>query len=445
MKKYALILTIFCVLFSACNKNGKSVVRYLNFKPEVADKWLELSSIYEKETGNRVIVETAANSTYEMTLMMKMDSRQAPTIFQINGPKWYENWKDFCADVSGSEIYKHLLDKSLAIKSESGVFGIPYVIEGYGIIYNKKITDKYFSLPKASKNTSFSSMDEINNFEKLKLLVEDMQKNKKSLGIEGVFASTSLKTGEQWRWQTHLIGIPLYWEFKNNNIDLASEATKKISFQYEKNFKNIFDLYIENSTVNKKTLGTKTVVDSMAEFALEKCAMVQNGNWAWEQIANVSDNKVLSENIKFLPIYTGVEGEEKSGLCTGTENFLAINSSRPISEQKAALDFIYWCYSSKIGKTLITDEMGFITPFDTFGEDEKPTDPLAKEIIRWVEKDGIESVSWAFTVIPSERFKTNFGSSLLKYAQGTKVWDNVVSEFVLDWEKESGELSGGVK
>ena len=64
----------------------------------------------------------------------------------------------------------------------------------------------------------------------------------------------------------------------------------------------------------------------MAEFALEKAAFVQNGNWAWSQISEVSGNKVKEENIKFLPIYTGVKGEEKQGICVGTENFFSVNS-----------------------------------------------------------------------------------------------------------------------
>ena len=161
----------------------------------------------------KVIIETAANNAYESTLTAKMANRNPPTLFQINGPKGYANWKEYCADLKDTELYKHLTDKSLAITDKDGVYGIPYVLEGYGIIYNKDITDKYFALKK--RGTSFKNMDEINDFEKLKKLVEDMQKNAKGLGIKGVFASTSLKAGEDWRWQTHLLNIPIYYEFTN--------------------------------------------------------------------------------------------------------------------------------------------------------------------------------------------------------------------------------------
>ena len=364
-----------------------------------------------------------------------MSTDEAPTLFQINGPRGYANWKDYCADLSDTELYKHLTDKSMAVTSGGKVYGIPYVVEGYGIIYNAAITDKYFALK--NRDTTFTSMDEINNFEKLSALVEDMQRHSKELGIDGVFASTSMKAGDDWRWQTHLANLPIYYEFKSNKTDLTSDETKKISFEYAEKFKNIFDLYLNNSVTDRKTVGTKTVTDSMAEFALEKCAMVQNGNWAWGQMADVSGNKVLAENVKYLPIYTGVAGEESQGLCIGTENFYAINSKASEQEQKAAADFIYWLYSSKTGKDYVTNKLGFIAPFDTFSDDERPSDPLAKEVLRWMNKENTETIPWYFTLFPSQTFKDNFGASLLKYAQGTKDWDAVKRDMVADWEKES--------
>lgn len=439
--------------FAGCSKNtdenntdtsasgNKSVtIRYLNFKPEIANIYQELAKAYESETGVQVIVETAANNQYESTLTAKMATDEAPTLFQINGPKGYASWKDYCADLSNTKLYEHLTDKSLAVTSDGKVYGIPYVVEGYGIIYNKAITDKYFKLD--SKESKYTSMDQIRSFEALKTLVEDMQKHASALGIDGVFASTSLKSGEDWRWQTHLANIPVYYEFKNNNVDLSSKNTETIQFQYAENFKNIFDLYLNNSATDKKQAGTKTVTDSMSEFALEKCAMVQNGNWAWEQISGVSGNKVQAENVKYLPIYTGVDGEENQGLCVGTENFYAINANAADEQQKAAADFIYWLYSSETGKDYVTNKLGFIAPFDTFTDAEKPSDPLAKEVLDWMEKDGINSIPWNFTVFPSQTFKDHFGASLLKYAQGNKDWAQVQSDMVSDWKKEAAASAG---
>jgi len=437
IKRLSAILISFSIilgLFAGCNKKTQTTVRFLNFKPEIASKYNEIAKEYEKETGIKIVIETAAEGTYESQLAAKMSTNEAPTIFQINGPVGYTNWKDYCADLSKTELYSHLTDKSLAVSTSDGVWGIPYVVEGYGIIYNDAIMQKYFKLE--NKGTEVTSMEQINNFATLKAVAEDMQKNKDALGIDGTFAATSLKSGDDWRWQTHLANVPIYYEFNNNKVDLTSDAVKKIDFKYGDNYKNIFDLYINNSTVEPKSLGTKIVDESMAEFALGKCAMVQNGNWAWGQISDVDGNIVKATDIKYLPIYTGMDGEENQGLCIGTENFFCINSKASQEEQKAAADFLYWLFSSDKGKDYVTNSLGFIAPFDTFKDNEKPKDPLAQEIIKWMEKDDIKTVPWNFTLFPSQNFKNDFGAALLQYAQGTKQWSEVNKLVIDEWASE---------
>ncbi|MBQ2847563.1 MAG: ABC transporter substrate-binding protein [Clostridia bacterium] len=423
---------------NSANQEGNSVkeIRYLNFKPEIAEVYDRISAAYEKETGIRLVVETAASGTYESTLAARMATSDAPTIFQINGPIGYTSWSEYCADLKDTELYKHLNDKNLAIALNGGVYGIPYVVEGYGIIYNQKILDAYFALPE--KSTDYTSADEITSFAALKAVVEDMQKNKEKLGIDGVFASTSLKTGEDWRWQTHLMNIPLTFEFIDKSIDFTDEKYKEIDFTYSDNFKNIFDLYINNSTTDKKQLGTVDVTASMAEFALGKCAMVQNGNWGASQILNVTGNKVSADNIKFLPIYMGIDGEESTGICIGTENFICINAKASTAEQKTAADFLFWLFSSEEGKKFVTDELGFISPFDTFESGESPDDPLAREVVRWMNKDGVTNIPWNFTIFPSVHYKDHLGASLLKYAQGTMSWSEVKKQAVEEWKSEFG-------
>lgn len=403
-------------------------VYYLNFKPEVDEQWQEIAAAYTSETGVEVKVVTAASGTYEEVLKSEIAGQDAPTLFQINGPVGYNSWKDYCLDLSGSELYNALSDKGLAISGEDGgVYGVPYTVESYGIIYNDAIMQAYFSLDGAKA----ASVDEINSFDKLKEVVEDMTAKKADLGIEGVFASTSLLPGEDWRWQTHLANIPVYYEYKDNKVsDMAA-----IEFTYSDNYKNIFDLYINNSTVAPGLLGSKAVTDSMAEFALGQCAMVQNGNWAWGQISTVEGNTVKEENVKFMPIYTGVPSEENQGLCTGTENFWCVNSQASEADQKATLDFVNWMISSDAGKDYMVNSLGNSAPFTTFGDDEKPTDPLAKEMYRYME-NGKTSVTWNFTTFPSQAFKDDFGAALLEYCNKNMTWDEVKDLVVTRWAEE---------
>ena len=417
---------------SKVDTSGVKSIYFLNFKPETASKYEAIAAKYKEETGIEVRVQTAASGEYEKTLTSEMAKSDPPTIFQINGPVGYENWKDYCADLKDSELYQLVSDKSLAVKSGDGVYGIPYVVEGYGIIYNNAIMTKYF----ATEGAKAASMDEINNYAKLAEVVEDMTAKKEELGIDGVFASTSLKTGDDWRWQTHLMNMPLYYEFNTGTGDVITNCleAKELEFKYADNYKNIFDLYTNNSTTDKNLLGGKTVADSMAEFAAGKCAMVQNGNWAWGDIKK--GGVVSEEDVKYLPIYTGIDGEETQGLCIGTENYFAINSEVDAATQQASMDFLVWLFTSDYGKNAVVNELGFVAPFTSFGDNEKPTDPLAKEVLAWMEKDGFTSVKWSFAGIPSEQWKNDFGASLLKYVQGQKEWTDVVSDAKTSWASE---------
>lgn len=436
---FAALICVFalaCTLCSCGSRSSEKSVYYLNFKPEVAEVYDRIAKDYYAETGVRLNVVTAASNTYEQTLKSEIAKADAPAIFQINGPRGYASWREYCADLKDSKLYELLSDKGLVISDGDGVYGIPFVVEGYGIIYNDKIMQRYFSDP--DKSVDVETVDDIDSFEVLSMVVSDMTRLKDKLGIEGVFASTSLKPGEEWRWTSHLANIPIYYEFKNNDIDLTGDDTEKIEFMYADEFRNIFDLYINNSTTDPKLLGSKQVADSMAEFATGKCAMVQNGNWAWGQINGIAGNIVEDEDIKFMPIYIGVEGENKQGLCVGTENYLAINKTLSEEKRQLAEDFLYWLFTSETGKRYVTEELDFITPFSSFDADEVPDDPLAREVAAWMARDDKNSIDWNFTLFPSQVFKDNFGAALLSYAQGVKPWNEVRDEVIADWEKESG-------
>ncbi len=431
------VLIVIPLTLSGCKRNSQEIY-FLNFKPEQANIYKEIANEYEKQTGVKVKVVTAAANGYEQTLKSEIAKSDAPTIFQINGPIGYNAWKDYCLDITDSKLYEMLSDKSLAIKSDGKVYGIPFVVESYGIIYNDAIMKKYFAL--STKATSLTDASQINNFETLKAVVEDMTKHKAELGIDGVFGSTSLAAGEDWRWQTHLANVPFYAEFLDEADGADPTATghqlKDFEFDYNENYKNIFDLYINNSATPKNLLGSKSVADSMAEFALGKVAMIQNGTWAYSQISDVKGNTVSNDNIKMMPIYMDLENEESQGLCIGTENYFAINSKVSEEKQKLSLDFLEWLFSSDTGKDYVTNKLGFTTPFNTFTAEQTPPDPLARQTAEWLSKPNVESVPWVFTVFPSDVFKSDFGNALLLYVQGSSDWDTLVKTVKESWSKE---------
>lgn len=445
MKKWAWVLiavavvaaVVVGVLLFGGGSQGAAGVYFLNFKPEIATVYERVAADYQKETGVSVRVVTAASGTYETTLMSELAKRDAPTIFQVNGPVGLKTWRDYCADLSGSGFYGLLSDSTLALTDNGRVLAVPYAVEGYGIIVNEEIMRRYFALP--NQNSGMSATEDIDSYQKLRMVVEDMTANKQELGIEGVFASTSMAAGNQWRWQTHLLNMPLYYEFRETageggDATLAGLEADTIRFTYNENFRALWDLYLNNSTTDPALLSSKTVDDSMAEFALGRCAMVQNGNWAASQLADVSGN--TATELRFLPLYIGVEGEEGQGICIGTENYLCVNSRADAEAQSASLDFLEWLFSSETGMRYVREELGFISPFTSLSGGEPPADPLSAQVLEWTAREGVTSVPWIFASFPSERFKDDVGDALLEYAQGTMPWSEVVTATVDSWERE---------
>ncbi len=410
---------------SSGSENG---VYLLNFKPEAEEALKTIASAYKDKTGVEVKIVTAASGTYQQTLQTEVAKSNPPTIFNINGPVGLVTWKDYALDLSGTEFVKALTDTSMALTDESGVaYGSPLGIEGYGLIYNAAILNKYFALEGAKA----TSVDEIKGFAKLKEVVEDMQARKADLGIEGAFACTSLASGEDWRWQTHLANYPVFYEFRDKGVTDA----KEVDLTYSDNYKQIFDLYLNNSTVAPSAAAAKTVTDSMADFALGKCAFVQNGNWAWSQISEVEGNTVAEGDIHFMPIYIGVNGEEKSGIALGTENYLAVNSQVSETAQKASIDFLTWLLTGEGAKMLVDNSVVSVSPYPAFSE-LTPADPLGKETAQFLANKELYPINWVFQTFPSQEFKNQLGSHLAQYASGKEDWSAVKEYFVSTWKSE---------
>ena len=353
-----------------------------------------------------------------------MAKSEAPTLFQVNGPVGLATWKDYCYDLKDSEVYKHLKSDDFALKNDDGsVPGIAYVIETYGLIYNKKLLNDYI----ATDGAVVSSVDEINNFETLKAVADDIQAKKDDLGIEGAFASTGFDSSSDWRFKTHLANLPIYYEYKADGID----STDAIKGTYLDNYKQIFDLYITDSTCEPTVLSSKTGEDAASEFALGEAVFYQNGTWAYSDLSN---NGMADDSLGMLPIYIGAEGEENQGLCTGSENYWCVNKNASAEDIQATLDFLNWVVTSDEGCTALSQDMGFVCPFKAF-DNYPATNPLINIANEYV-SSGKNSVAWTFTTMPSEEWKNGVGSALLEYAQGTGDWDAVVSAFVDGWATE---------
>ena len=416
-------------IFAVAETTATGSVYYLNFKPEQAEQWEALAKVYTEQTGVPVTVVTAASGTYEDTLRSEIEKPEAPTLFQVNGPVGLKTWSDYCLDLSDTEVYKELKSDDFALKQDGQVLGLAYVIETYGLIYNKDLLAKYCALD----NAVIKDASEINNFATLKAVADDIQARKDELGVLGAFTSAGMDSSSDWRFKTHLANLPIYYEYKADGIG----TTEAIKGTYLDNYKQIWDLYINDATCEPAMIGGKTGEDAVAEFTLGEAVFYQNGTWAYNDCIN---GGMTDEQLDMLPIYIGAEGEENQGLCTGSENFWCVNKKAPQENIDATLAFLKWVVTSDEGRDALANQMGFVTPFKAFDDGYTAHNALLDAAARYI-AEGKASVSWNFPTMPSETWKNNLGAALLEYAQGTGTWDNVKTAFVDGWASEYAALA----
>lgn len=399
------------------SSDDKGSVYYLNFKPEADKAWQDLAAKYTKETGVKVKVVTAASGEYESTLTTEMGKSSAPTLFQVGNDQAVKTWKDYCLDLADTDIVKELTTDEFNLTGDNGeVYAIGYCYEAFGIITNTKL------LKKAGYEVS-----DIKDFTSLKKVAEDITARKDELGFSA-FTSAGLESSSSWRFSGHLANMPMFYEFRDDKV---TEQPATVTGAYLDNYKNIWDLYINNATCAPSQLATKTGDESEAEFGQEKAVFFQNGSWEYSNLVTDESKgfKMNPDDLTMIPIYCGVEGEEKAGLCCGTENCWAVNSKASEEDIQATLDFVKWVVTSDEGTTMMAEQFGPI-PFNSAKEPENVFFKAANEYI----ENGNYVVSWAFNYTPNvDDWRATVVSALLQYSSNGGSWDNVKTAYVDGW------------
>ena len=454
----SIIALVVCAVLAACaftafgfsksfgantDRSVGGKVIFFNFKPEGKDIWVEVVNKYKStHQGADIVVHTPQSNQYEGELRdaVKSSPDAMPTLFQINGPVGYANWKDYTADLTDSPLYTKLSNEKLAFTDKGKPVAVPYVTENYGLIYNKALLARYADLHNSKlkpEEDGVSFEDQITSFDKLKEVADDLQKRKDELGIDGAFASAGFDSSSDWRFKTHLANMPLYYQFRDNHVEGQPQS---INGKYVDNFRKIFDLYISDSTTPVSQLSTKTGEDAVYEFALGKAVFYQNGTWAWGDLANAG---IKPDDVGMLPIYIGANGEENQGMATGSENYWCINKKASKKNQEATNEFLQWLLTDSWAQDVLANRLGFATPFKNFPKAKNPLVQAAKD---YTAKEGKVPVTWVFVTMPSNGWKDDVGSDLLTYAQATKdgmtsmganqAWDTLKKAFVDGWAKE---------
>ena len=386
-------------------------VYYLNFKPEADAAWQELAKKYTELTGVPVKVVTAASGDYQTTLTSEMDKSEAPTLFQCGNQGALNTWGEYCLDLKDTDFYKEMTTDDFNLFGENGeVLAAGYCYEAFGIIVNKALLEK-----------AGHSIDEITNFDTLKAVADDIHARAAELGFDA-FSSSGLDGSSSWRFSGHLANMPLFYEFRDDNVT-SQPAT--ITGKYLDNYKAIWDLYTTDTATTGADLITATGDMSSGEFKEGKAAFYQNGTWEY---AGLVEAGLKPEDLAMIPIYCGVEGEEKAGLCCGTENCWSVNKEASPENIQATLNFMKWVVTSEEGTTMMAEQFG-PCPFKSAKAPENVFFAQANDYIA----KGNYVVTWAFNYTPAvEDWRAGVVDALSKYVAGGS-WDDVKTAFVDGW------------
>ena len=414
----ALCATMVAGLLAGCGSSSKSdkassdskgSVYWLNFKPEADEALQGIAKTYEKENGVKVKVVTAASGNYNSTLTSEMGKSAAPTLFVVGNQAAVKTWDDYCIDLKDTDVYKELSTDAFNLKDENGkVASMGYCYESYGIIVNKKLLKK-----------AGYEITDIKDFASLKSVAEDIHKRADKLGFDA-FTSSGMDDASSWRFTGHLANMSLFYEGRD---DGWKEAPAEIKGTYLENFKNVWDLYINNSKYKKNTLATGGY-DAEAEFKKGEAVFYQNGTWEYDALKK----SISDDDMQMIPIYCGVEGEEKAGLCSGTENCWAVNAKASKADQKATLEFMKWLVTSKEGTKVMAEQFGAI-PYKNAADSGNVFLKNANDLL----EAGNYNVDWTFNYTPNvDEWRASLVAAMNKYDAGGS-WDDVKTAFVQGW------------
>jgi len=418
MKKLLVVLlsaVLAVSLLAGCGGSKKGSVYWLNFKPELDATLQEIAKKYKEDKGVEVKVVTAASGTYSQTLTSEMDKSAPPTLFVIGNQAGVKEWKDYALDLTGTAIANELNTDAYNLYDDTGkLVSIGYCYECYGIIVNPDLIEK-----------AGHSMDEIKNFDGLKAVAEDIHARAAELGFDA-FSSSDMDGSSSWRFTGHMANLEYVYEEREAGT-VWTECPATLTGNYMENYKNLFDLCINNSLTDPKDLATGGH-DAEAEFKEGKAAFFVNGSWEYAAVSETVPNATM------IPYYCGVAGEEKAGLNCGTENCWAINAKASEADQQATMDFMVWLVTDPDASQMLVDELGII-PYKSAPES---SNGFLNDAAAYT-ADGCYVMDWATNYQPNvDEYRAALVSALNAYCadQSDANWELVKTAFVDGWAKQ---------
>ena len=244
-----------------------------------------------------------------------------------------------------------------------------------------------------------------------------------------------MSSDSSWRFTGHLANLEYYYESVEDPAAWES-CPATITGKYMQNYKNLWDLYINNSATNPADLAAGGF-DAQAEFAEGKAVFYSQGNWEWSALQEKGMN---ADDLTMIPYYCGVDGEEKAGLNCGTENCWAVNAEASEEDIQATLDFMYWMVTDADASRLLVDSFG-VMPYKQAVESTNPFLKIANEYT----EEGNYVMPWVTNFQPNvDAYREALVAAMNQYDadQTDANWELVKTAFVDGWAVQYQAANG---
>jgi len=400
----------------------EGTVDIFQYKVEINDQLKAATEQYmELHPGVTINLETVGGGDdYGAALRTKMQGSDQPDIFDIGGPQDVIDWKDNLADFSSEPWIENTVDGLLDdVTSDGKIYGMPLAIEGYGFVYNKDIFEAA-----GIDASSLKTFDEIDGaFGQLKEKIDSGELKEQFPALEAVI---EYPAKEKWVTGMHTSNIALGQEFANCT-EAFNAAT--VEFKYADQLKELIDLQVKYTTNADNPAALNAVDYSMQAgggLAIERVAVIQQGNWAYPVISEVDQE--VADKLGIIPI--PLKGVSEGNTPVGVPMYWAVNSQSDENTQKIAKDFLNWLYQSEEGKEIVVNSLGFIPPFTNYG-DVKPSDPLGQAVNEAANAGTI--APWVFNGCPTSWAENVLGAEIQSYLGGEKTWDEAIESAKQNW------------
>lgn len=337
-------------------------------KVEISEALEELATKYTEETGVEVEVLGTTGDDYFQQLQVKLNSGQGPSILSVRHLTEAEKLKSYLYDMS-EEPFAENIAPGMALKHDGKLVGIPYGVEGFGLVYNKDLV----------------SPEDVKDYESFVNTLEEF----KGTDINGLSLSQ-----EAYFLIGHLSNYP--FSLQEDNYEFIQKLNNgEVTMSETKEFQE-FGKFMEAIRANSPNPLDINYDEQIGDFATGKTAMIHQGNWAYGMF---KDYEVDFE-MGMLPF--PLMGNDK--LAVGVGSNWGINSNKSEEEIQAAADFLNWMHTSEVGKRYIVEKFGFIPAMTNIKADN--LDPLSKAVME--ASNSGETIPWSHNFYPPNVIVNDF-------------------------------------